>query len=78
MKSINLKLLIPHIIAVAIFLVVTLLFCKSGLESGVVLKQSDMSSSYGMSHQLTEYKKTNGHLPLWCSNMFGGMPAYQI
>ena len=78
MKSFNLKPLIPHTIAVAIFLVVTLLFCKSGLESGVVLKQSDMSSSYGMSHQLTEYKKTNGHLPLWCSNMFGGMPAYQI
>ena len=78
MKSINLKNLLPHVIAVGIFLLVTVIFCKSGLESGIVLKQSDMSSAYGMSHQLSEYKKVHGHLPLWCTNMFSGMPAYQI
>ena len=78
MKSINLKNLLPHVVAVGIFLLVTVIFCKPSLESGIVLKQSDMSSAYGMSHQLTEYKKVHGHLPLWCTNMFSGMPAYQI
>ena len=78
MKSLNLKSLVPHLIAIGIFLLVTIIFCKPSLESGIVLKQSDMSSAYGMSHQLTEYKKVHGHLPLWCTNMFSGMPAYQI
>jgi hypothetical protein len=78
MKSINVKNLLPHVVAIGIFLLVTIVFCKSSLESGIVLKQSDMSSAYGMSHQLSEYKKVNGHLPLWCTNMFSGMPAYQI
>ncbi len=78
MKKINFKALLPHVIAVGIFLVVTLVFCKPALESGVVLKQSDISSWEGMSKQSYEYKEKNGHFPLWVTSMFGGMPAYQI
>jgi len=78
MKQIQFKQILPHIVAIAIFLLVTIIFCKPGLESGVGLKQSDVTSWQGMSHQSLEYRKTHGHLPLWLSNMFSGMPAYQV
>jgi hypothetical protein len=78
MNKINFKSILPHLVAVAIFLLITVIFCKPSLESGVVLKQSDISSWNAMSHQSFEYKEKNGHFPLWATNMFSGMPAYQI
>ena len=78
MKSIQFKSIFPHLIAVAIFLLVTVIFCKPALESGVTLKQGDVTSWQGMSHQSMEYKEAHGHFPLWVTNMFGGMPGYQI
>jgi Bacterial membrane protein YfhO len=78
MKHFDFKKLLPHVIAIGIFLIVTVIFCKPALESGVVLKQSDISSWEGMSKQSYEYKEKNGHFPLWATTMFGGMPAYQI
>ncbi len=78
MKNFDFKKLIPHAVAVGIFLLVTIIFCKPALESGVVLKQADISSWQAMSHQSMEYKAAKGHYPLWVSTMFSGMPAYQI
>ena len=78
MKNFDFKKLIPHAVAVGIFLLVTIIFCKPALESGVVLKQSDISSWQAMSHQSMEHKEKTGHFPLWVSTMFSGMPAYQI
>ena len=78
MKPFQFKSLLPHVIAVLIFLFVTIIFCKPGLESNVVLNQSDGTAWFGMSHQSMEYKKEHGHIPLWNTNMFCGMPNYQI
>ncbi len=78
MSSIQIKKIVPHILAVLIFLTVSVIFCKPGLEQGIVLKQGDVTSWQGMSHQAMEYKEQHGHLPLWITNMFCGMPAYQI
>jgi hypothetical protein len=68
----------PHLIAIAIFLLITIIFCKPALESGVVLKQSDVSSWEAMSKQSFDYKEKTGNFPLWVTSMFSGMPAYQI
>ncbi len=78
MKNFDFKKLIPHAVAIGIFLLVTIIFCRPALESGVVLKQSDVSNWEGMSHQSFEYKEKNGHFPMWVTSMFSGMPAYQI
>lgn len=78
MKNFNFKKLIPHLIAVGIFLLVTVIFCKPALESGVVMKQADISGSQGMSHQSEIYREKTGHFPLWVTSMFSGMPAYNI
>jgi len=78
MKKFSFKTLLPHAIAVAIFLIVAVIFCKPALESDLVLQQGDISGWQGMSHQSFQYKEAHGHYPLWVSNMFSGMPAYQV
>ncbi|MBS1743708.1 MAG: YfhO family protein [Bacteroidetes bacterium] len=78
MKQFNFRKLVPHAVAIGIFLVVTLIFCKPALEPGVMLNQGDVTGWQGMSHQSAEYKAQHGHYPLWATSMFCGMPAYQI
>lgn len=67
----------PHVIAVAIFLLIAVIYCKPTLQ-GKVLSQSDITQWKGMAQQSFNYKETHGHFPLWTNSAFGGMPAYQI
>jgi hypothetical protein len=69
--------LLPHIIAVVIFLLVAVLYCKPVLE-GRVLSQHDIVGWKGMAQQSIEFKEKYGHYPLWTNSMFGGMPGYTI
>jgi hypothetical protein len=78
MKNFNLKTLLPHGIAIAVFLIVAVVFCKPALESGVVLQQSDVTAVESMKHQSEQYKEKHGVYPLWTTSMFSGMPAYNI
>lgn len=71
------KLALPHIIAVAIFAIVAIVYCKPAME-GKVLQQSDITQWKGMAQDALQYKEKHGQTPLWTNNMFGGMPAYQI
>ncbi|WP_153798743.1 YfhO family protein [Foetidibacter luteolus] len=77
MKQFSWKNLLPHIIAVGIFLVVAVIYCKPALE-GKVVNQADLSHWKGMAQSSFKYKETHGHFPLWVNSMFGGMPGYQI
>jgi hypothetical protein len=77
MKKSFLQKAVPHLIAIAIFLVISALFCKPALE-GNVLNQSDISGWKGMAQNSFEYKDQHGHFPLWNPNLFSGMPNYQI
>jgi len=72
-----LKKLLPHAIAIIIFLVVAALFCKPALE-GNVLNQHDTIGWKGMAQNSFDYKEKNGHFPLWNPNLFSGMPNYQV
>jgi Bacterial membrane protein YfhO len=78
MKNFNLKTLLPHGIAIAVFLIVAVIFCKPALESGVVLQQSDVTAVQSMKHQSEQYREKHGVYPLWTTSMFCGMPAYNI
>ena len=77
MKNIPVKKILPHVIAVLIFLIVSVLFCKPVLE-GNVLNQHDVKGWKGIAQNAFDYKEKNGHFPLWNSNVFSGMPNYQI
>lgn len=70
--------LFQHLIAVGVFLLVTVIFCKPALDNDLILKQGDITGWQGMSNQSFEYKEAHGKMPLWSVSMFSGMPAYQI
>src|SRR5829696_9101170 len=69
--------LLPHLIALVIFLLVALIFCKPALD-GKVLQQHDLTQWKAMAKNLFDYKEKHGEFPLWTNGMFSGMPAYQI
>lgn len=71
------KKIVPHVIAIALFAVVALVYCKPSLQ-GKVLNQHDSQGWKGMAQQSFEVKEKTGKFPLWTNSMFGGMPAFQI
>ena len=77
MKNINFKKLLPHLIAIGLFALVAVIYCKPALQ-GKVLSQHDILGWKGMAQQSIEVKEKTGYLPLWTNSMFSGMPAYQI
>lgn len=67
----------PHVIAVGIFLVIAVIYCKPALE-GKVLQQHDLQQWKGMAESSFRFKETHGHFPLWVNSLFCGMPGYLI
>lgn len=77
MKKIQWKDLLPHVIAVVVFVVVALVYCKPILQ-GKELHQSDVSLWKASAQNSFEYKEKHGVFPLWTNGQFSGMPAFQI
>jgi hypothetical protein len=77
MKNPLLKKLLPHALALLVFLAVSALFCKPVLD-GNVMNQHDNVGWKGMAQNAFEYKDKTGHFPLWNPNLFSGMPNYQV
>jgi hypothetical protein len=75
--KLDVKALLPHLVALGIFLVVTLVFCKPALE-GKVLAQHDMVQWTAMSKDADNYKDQFGHYPQWTQGFFSGMPSFLI
>ena len=77
MKQINFKQALPHIAAIIIFLLLSILITKPALE-GKVVQQGDVIQWKAMAQQSFEFKEKHGYFPKWTNSMMGGMPTYQI
>ena len=77
MKNLPWKQIVPHVIAIVIFLLITLVYFSPVLE-GKRLKQSDITQWKGASKELKDFREETGEEALWTNSMFVGMPAYQI
>lgn len=66
-----------HVGAIAIFLIISILYCHPAMQ-GKVLQQSDIMHWKGMAQNAFEYKQQHGHFPLWNTHLFSGMPNYQV
>lgn len=77
MKKFEFKNILPHIIAVVVFVIVASVYCKPAYE-GKVVTQHDIQGWRGMAQQSFEFNEKYGYHPLWTNSMFSGMPAYQI
>ena len=71
------KKLLPHIVAVLVFLLLSIIYFSPVLD-GKQLSQHDTSTSIGASKEIADYNKTHSDVALWTNSMFGGMPSYLI
>lgn len=77
MKNLDFKRdILPHVIAIAVFYLVTIAFFSPIIFEGKELPQHDITMAEGGSKELKDYKKETGEIALWTNSMFSGMPTY--
>lgn len=74
MKSISWKQIVPHIVAVCVFLLLTLVYFSPVLE-GKDIKQDDAIGSMGWGKDARDYHEETGEYSYWSNSMFSGMPC---
>jgi len=72
------KKIIPFIIAMVVFYILSAVFFKSEAFDGMVLQQTDNIQVQGMNREAREYYKKDGKVIQWTNTMFGGMPTTMI
>jgi hypothetical protein len=72
-----LKPILPHIVAVAIFMIISLVYFYPQLE-GKVLHTNDGTVARSSSKEVNDFRTKTGKEALWTNSMFSGMPAYLI
>jgi Bacterial membrane protein YfhO len=78
MKIIQWKSIQPHALAVAVFLVVTILFFNPIFFDNKILNQQDIQQFRGSYKSILDYRAVSGKEALWAPSMFSGMPAYLV
>ena len=69
---------LPHLLAVVVFLLVTLILFGPVVFENKTLRQHDITQFLGSSKVLRDYREATGQEGLWAPNMFSGMPAYLV
>ncbi|HTI10900.1 MAG TPA: hypothetical protein VL832_20160, partial [Puia sp.] len=55
---------IPHVVAVVVFLLVAVIYCRPVFEEKVLV-QEDVTQWRAMAQNSFQYKEKHGHFPLW-------------
>ena len=70
--------ILPHLVAVLAFALLTILFYNPVFFENKVLSQHDVEQGIGGGKELIDYREETGKEGLWTNAMFGGMPGYLI
>ena len=70
--------ILPHIVAVGVFFLITVFFFNPIFFENKSLEQEDIQQFIGSSQAIQDYREKTGEEPLWTNAMFSGMPAYLI
>lgn len=73
-SKINWKGLMPHVIAVSVFLLLTLVYFEPVFE-GKDIRQADAVGSMGWGKDARDYHEESGEYSYWSNSMFSGMPC---
>jgi hypothetical protein len=76
MNKINWTKVFPHLIALGILLIFSIIYFYPAFENS--LKTHDITMYQGMAKELEDFRAENGSEALWTNAAFGGMPADQI
>lgn len=75
----KLKRLMPDIICVALFAIISLVYFYPADFQGRRLSQHDNGAADGLGVEINQYRNQHdGETPRWTNSVFGGMPTYQI
>ncbi|MDR0505240.1 MAG: YfhO family protein [Dysgonamonadaceae bacterium] len=69
---------LPHLIAIAIFLIITSIYFTPSIFKGQVIQQSDMQQASVAGHDLDEYYNNEDGRSAWTNRIFSGMPSYHL
>ncbi|AHM59015.1 hypothetical protein D770_03740 [Flammeovirgaceae bacterium 311] len=69
---------LPHLVAVVLYVAVSILFFSPATLDNKVLFQNDILQAEGGNREIVTYRQNTGEEPLWTNSMFGGMPAYLL
>ncbi|QXP79293.1 MULTISPECIES: YfhO family protein [Winogradskyella] len=75
--SLSIKRLLPHILILIGFVVLSLVYFSPVLQ-GKKINQSDIMHYIGMAQQQKEFAEATGKETYWTESAFGGMPTYQL
>lgn len=78
MKKIKFSDILPHLVAVIVFLLVTIFFFNPIFFDNKAIEQGDIQQWSGSSKELRDYRDQTGEEGLWANAMFSGMPAYLV
>ena len=76
MKSV--KRLLPDVVAVALFALISFVYFYPANVEGLVLGQHDHAAGIGAGQESLEYLQRTGERTRWTNSLFGGMPTYQM
>lgn len=69
------KKILPHLIAVILFYIITIGYFSPIFMDGMQLPQGDMMSVEGMTKEVVDFQKESGEYSGWMNSMFSGMPT---
>ncbi|UII23807.1 YfhO family protein [Fulvivirga ligni] len=69
---------LPHVIAVLAFLIVTIIFFSPVFFDSKSISQEDINQWKGGAQELIDYRNETGEEGLWNNSQFAGMPAYLV
>ncbi|MDH5379474.1 MAG: hypothetical protein OEW75_01395, partial [Cyclobacteriaceae bacterium] len=72
------KNILPHLISVVVFYMVTMILFRPAFTGNKDLNQPDINQWQGASKELRDYRDQTGNEGLWADAMFSGMPAYLV
>ena len=72
------KRLIPDMVAVVLFAVISFAYFCLAVTEGRILSQHDSVAGIGAGQESKEYMERTGERTRWTNSIFGGMPTYQM
>ena len=72
------KKLLPDIVAVILFAVISFVYFYPAVTEGRILAQHDAVAGIGAGQEAKEFHERTGETTRWTNALFGGMPTYQL
>ena len=72
------KRIIPDIVAIVVFAVISFAYFCPAVTEGRILSQHDSVAGIGAGQEGKEYLERTGERTRWTNSIFGGMPTYQM